>query len=594
MDVSASERQPNILLLLADDLGYNDSALYQEVYQQTPVSSMPALESLAEEGVRFSRFYTESTCSASRVALLTGQYPARQGFIPVGRGISPDVVTLPEYLQSQGYATHHVGKWHAGEINREAFPAAQGFDTSFGFLSQWMLQGPDAQGRPQLKSPTYHNPWLLDEKGNLQQYQGHLEDLLTAHTVQQIQQHTDKPWFIYHASLAPHTPLQPVERFAEKFPATPAGKHLAMLAQLDDTFAQIFSALKTSGQWDNTIIIVASDNGSLANHGNSNAPFAGGKAAYDEGGIRAPLVIKWHAALSRNKQLRTDSVSIMDIYASLRSLPGGASSTAMLDGRAVLLRGVDMKKVSSLEAFYTFDALSFFNSSGNQRLIREWDGGKFTRSDLLHYDKNALISEPPFWERWFAKERRDEEKLFQQFLDWRNQIRQVPLQAEWDERGGAYQIVGSDFQRSPVNPAWAVALAFTVPEHGRQVLLSQGDFLEVVLEKNRLRATVNGLSVSAGIKADGRCHLMVLSGEFYDRYSNVREQILPSRLHLILDGVVQDMAEATIESLAEVDISTPHLARGISPPRFFTTQLLPASQPISSGWDTELSGLCSP
>src|SRR6478609_7838934 len=123
-----ADRPPNVLLLLADDFGYNDSAIYQDIFQQTPVAAMPTLEAFAKQGMRFTRFYTESTCSSSRAALLTGQYPARNGFMPVARGISADVVTLPEYLHTRGYSTHLVGKWHAGEINAAAFPEQQGFD----------------------------------------------------------------------------------------------------------------------------------------------------------------------------------------------------------------------------------------------------------------------------------------------------------------------------------------------------------------------------------------------------------------------------------------------------------------------------------
>ena len=123
---ATEELPPNILLLLADDMGVNDSGIYREDFQQIPVMTLPAIESLAKQGVRYSRFYTESTCSTSRAALLTGLYPAGLGFAPVGRGLSPDVITLPEFLRQRGYTTHHIGKWHIGEVNQEAFPWFQG------------------------------------------------------------------------------------------------------------------------------------------------------------------------------------------------------------------------------------------------------------------------------------------------------------------------------------------------------------------------------------------------------------------------------------------------------------------------------------
>jgi len=589
-------RPPNILLLLADDLGYNDSGIYREVYQQIPVTAMPTLEAFAEEGLRFSRFYTESTCSASRVALLTGQYPARQGFIPAGRGISPDVVTLPEYLQSQGYITHQVGKWHAGEINREAFPAAQGFDSSLGFLSQWMLQGPDAQGRPRLKAPTYRNPWLMDEHEHYRQYEGHLEDILTAHTVQKIREEKKRPWFIYHAFLAPHAPLEPSADFAKQFPSSPEGKYLALLAQLDNNLEKIFSELKSSGQWDNTIIIFASDNGSQAKYANSNAPFTGGKANYDEGGIRAPLVIKWHAGFSGNKQLRTDPVSILDIYASLLTLYD-EQPFVVLDGQASLLPNAEQQKVSSLRAFYSFDGFSIFDRTGKQRLIREWSTENFTRSVLLRYDDSAPPFSPKkyFWERWFSEERYNEENLFQQFLDWRDQVRQVPVQVKSLPDSSAIQITGSDFLRTPINPAYALVFSFTPTSlTGKHMLLTQQGIMEVALENETLSATVHGIKVKAeGFKA-GQCYRIALSGAFYDQYSTAREGILPSQLHLMVDGVLRDSAASTLESFAGLALGTPHVANGITTPRFLTTQLLPGDRPFSSGLNKELSGLCSP
>lgn len=597
---AVEKRKPNILLLLADDLGYNDSGLYQDVYQQVPVASMPALQSLAEEGVRFSRFYTESTCSASRVALLTGQYPARQGFIPVGRGISADVVTLPEYLQSQGYSTHHVGKWHMGEINREAYPAAQGFNTSFGFLSQWMLRGPDEAGQPQLKSPTYMDPWLMDEREHSRQYKGHLEDILTDHTLQKIREAKQRPWFIYHAFLAPHAPWEPEANMAKKFPSTPEGKYLALLAQLDHNLAKIFSALKSSGQWDDTIIIFASDNGSQNNgsqnkHANSNAPFSGGKANYDEGGIRAPLVIKWHAGFSGDKHLSDSPVSIMDIYASLRSLLDDKESAVTLDGKASLLPGSEKQPSPSLKYFYSFDGLSLFDATGRQRLLREWDREKFTRSELFHYDDHALPSMQviSFWQRLFFDADSQQEKLFTDFVQWRDGVRQVSVKVETGKDTSSDNISGSDFLRTPVNPSYALAFS-VIPKKSRekQILLSQRGIMEVVLENGSLLATVHGMKVKAEGFVEGQCYRVVLSGAFYDRYSNVRETLLPSHLHLVIDGVLRDSTESAIESFAGLELATPHVAQGISPPRFFTTQLLPADKPLPSGMDSALHGLC--
>src|SRR5690606_3601016 len=115
-----------------------------------------------------------------------------------------------------------------------------------------------------------------------------------------------------------------------------------------------------------------------------------------------------------------------------------------------------------------------------------------------------------------------------------------------------------------------------------------------MLKQGTLSARVHHMEVRMeGLKA-GQCYSVVLSGAFFDRYSNVRDTILPSRLSLVVDGVLRDTAVSTIESLARLPLATPHIAKGIMPPHFFTTQLLPAERPFSSGLDRELSGLCTP
>lgn len=600
LDASTASQKPNILLLLADDLGYNDSAIYHDVYQQRAVASMPALEAFAATGVRFTRFYTESTCSASRVALLTGQYPARQGFMPVGRGISPDALTLADYLKSQGYRTHHTGKWHVGEVNVEAFPTRQGFDSSFGFLGQWYLRGPDAKGQPRLKPPTYHDPWLYhvvapDDTYKPVHHKGHLEDLLTQHTVKLIRQETQghKPWFIYHAFYAPHTPLEPSPAFAAQFPATPEGQYLAMLAQLDDNLAKIFHALKESGQWDNTIIIFASDNGSPEKFAASNAPFEGGKAEYEEGGIRTPFMIKWdatrHAVGSRH-----DVVSMIDIFPSLvKAITGDSKLASGLDGEA-LLQGNGVTQRQHPLYFLSFGSLSVLSVDGRWRLFKAWENGAYTDEHLYRYSKDYLpvVHQPGILDRLTGNSARLSQTLFDGFLAWRDRVRLSSLKfvAEGDFR----KISGAEFQRAPVNPAFAFAFALNADgTQDKQKLLYQQDVTNVELDRGVLSAKMNGIEVRAQLPDTKGCHVMVLSGEFYDRFSSMREEPRISRLHLIADGVLLASAEGVIHDFSRVDLLKPlQTSASVSGIRVFASQLLPDDKPVPSHIETATDGLC--
>ncbi len=586
---------PNILLLLADDMGLNDSGIYQTDFEQPPVMSLPALEELAEQGVRYTRFYTESTCSSSRAALLTGQYPARHGFTPVARGLSPDVLTLAEFLQQQGYVTHHVGKWHLGEINPAAFPAQQGFDSSFGFLGQWFLKGPDKQGNKRLKAPTYYDPWLEDERGNYRQYEGHLTDILADHSVELIG-NADKtqPWFIYHAFYAPHTPLQPAQRYQEMFPDTKAGRYQALLASLDGATAKMLRALQESGQWENTLIIFASDNGALAKHVDSNAPFGGGKNSYDEGGIRAPLVIKWPYQTEGGESV-SRVVSIMDIYPSISDLLDAEVSDergeeVLFDGKAALLP--DSHKQHDSLKHLTFGALSVFDRDKEHRLVREWSGQSFTREEVFYYNEKTEVWPLP---RSDESEQKDWEKtqqhLFGDFADWRREVRKVPVVKEQSKDDKEQVVItGSDFLRTPVNPAFAVSFSFVPPEGNQQkskqqiVLLEQSEVLSALYDGNTqsLQAQVHGITVSIDKLEPGQCYNVVLSGEFYDRYSSVKNITRASFLHLLINGEVVAFNNGEIESLAEIDISAPTFAdKEAKDVSFYAGQLLPHDLPVA-------------
>jgi hypothetical protein len=128
--VPPAKAKPNILLVMVDDLGFNDLAINND---NTAIHT-PNLDQLARDGVRFTRHYAHAVCSPARASLLTGQYSERLGYLPNGRGISSDVTTLPEQLLSLGYNTWHVGKWHIGDLQPESRPENQGFDHWFGFV----------------------------------------------------------------------------------------------------------------------------------------------------------------------------------------------------------------------------------------------------------------------------------------------------------------------------------------------------------------------------------------------------------------------------------------------------------------------------
>ena len=164
LHAQAADSKPNILLIVLDDAGYSDVAGFGRDDAPTP-----NIKQIANEGVRFTRHYADSTCRPARLALLTGRESARVAQNPDFRGISPEIITLPEALKNAGYKTTHIGKWHLGDAVRAAWPDKQGFDNWFGFLNQFQLKGPDKNGSF-TKRPTYIDPWLQSDSTPLQQY----------------------------------------------------------------------------------------------------------------------------------------------------------------------------------------------------------------------------------------------------------------------------------------------------------------------------------------------------------------------------------------------------------------------------------------
>ena len=324
--VSQPAQRPNILMIMADDLGYNDISSLNEDGIKTP-----SIDKLAQNGVLFTRFYADSICAPSRVGLLTGREPERSGFRPGGMGIPEEFTTLPELLRSGGYQTRLVGKWHAGTAHRRSWPDRHGFQQWFGFLDQWRLQVPAEEFGRQAR-PDYQNPWLQRNSALPQRHEGHLTDILLKESVDFIEQHTDRdqPWFLYHAFLAPHHPIQPAQRFASQFPDTPEGHYRALVSQMDFAVGQLLDALQRTGSLENTLIVFLSDNGGTNRQMDNNFPFKGSKAEVFEGSYRTPLVVHWPEVLDPG--LNRQIVHNIDLYPTIVSALGMAV-TEPLDGR---------------------------------------------------------------------------------------------------------------------------------------------------------------------------------------------------------------------------------------------------------------------
>lgn len=602
-DADAPARRPNILLLLADDLGNNDLGINNlSIDDNANDIETPNMDDFARSGTRFTRFYTESTCTPSRVALLTGRYAARAGFRPTGRGIPPHLTTLPEALRSQGYATHHVGKWHVGATVQSAWPLAQGFDSSFGFLNQWSMREP--KGKRLFTYPTYHDPWLQRDNQPRQPFKGHLTDLLTDHTVELIETaEPSKPWFIYHAFFAPHTPIQPAERFAAMFPDTPTGKFKALLKQLDTSVGRILESLRKSGQLEDTIVVLASDNGGLNAARDNNAPYFGKKSTYWEGGVRVPLVIHWPKDFEPGTSV-SDPVAIFDLYPTLLDLIESSDRPMDLDGVS-LRRAQHQKELLSRNLFWE----SFvFNRSvygvltpDDARLYHEL-GGESHLLDLAenpHGDPARSVEDK-------ARSRAMRER----YEGWRSNTRKIALQWTPSSGRGHGALTGDDFQRSPglAGFTFAIGVVPDTPASGEQplqVIAYQRDLLAIALDrKGRVRVEVDGKVLESAPVVGGQCHSIVFSGFFNRRLSpRASRKARVSVLHLFVDGELVDLESSKRPLPSEAKLNAPtyigsdsdgkHRFSGtLNRPVIFNQTLMPESSDSSPGVGDIHSELC--
>ncbi|HYF35787.1 MAG TPA: sulfatase-like hydrolase/transferase [Prosthecobacter sp.] len=319
--------KPNIVVIVADDLGYADVGFNPGHGKEV---TTPHLDALAKESVICRQGYvTGHVCAPTRAGLMTGRYQQRLGFYtagPLGAGLPMSEKIFPQYLRERGYATAQFGKWHLG-ATPEWSPALRGFDEVFGFLGRgahdyFKLNDP--------KDPIYRGTTPVQETG-------YLTDRLGEEAAAFITRKRDQPFFVYLAFNAVHAPLQAPPEEIAKFSTgnTDRDTRLAMGKRMDDAIGSVVATLKKEGVWQNTLLFFLSDNGGPLAQAADNTPLRGGKHQDYEGGVRVPFLVCWPAQLKPGEN-QTPVIALDILPTALAAAGVPPEANELLDGRDLL------------------------------------------------------------------------------------------------------------------------------------------------------------------------------------------------------------------------------------------------------------------
>ncbi len=336
---ASAATQPNVVILLADDAGWGDYS-----YNGNKQLATPHIDSIAQTGAHFDRFYVEPVCSPTRAELLTGRYHRRTGVYGVSTGqerMNLDEHTFAESFKAAGYVTGIFGKWHNGS-QWPYHPLARGFDNFWGYTSGHWGEYFDA--------PLEHN-------GVMERTHGYIVDVLTDKAVQFIERNKAKPFVCYVPFTTPHSPFSVPPADWARFKDMPISQQatnaqaeipdatrcaLAMVENQDRNVGRILEKLKSLGLEENTIVVYFSDNG--PNTARWNGGMKGVKASTDEGGVRSPLFVRWPSKIVAGTQVQ-NIASVIDLAPTLHALAGiKRVGDKPLDGRdltPLLQRGLD-------------------------------------------------------------------------------------------------------------------------------------------------------------------------------------------------------------------------------------------------------------
>ena len=413
----SAERPPNVVVIIVDDLGWNDLTWNGGGVAGGTVPT-PHIDSIAGQGVEFTQGYAgNATCAPSRAALMTGRYPPRFGFestpapgvmgkitselmnskLPDGaplsifhedrlsevpdldaQGVPSEEITLAELLGGAGYHSVMLGKWHLGSTPGQR-PVDQGFDESLGFYAGGSMFGdpedPEIVNAQQDFDPIDSFLWPIlpfaIRKDNEPRFTPdlYMTDYLSREAVRVIEANRNRPFFLYLAYNAPHTPLQATRADYEALShieSHPERVYAAMIRSLDRGIGEVLEALEANGLTENTLVIFSSDNGGAHYIGlpEVNKPFRGWKMTFFEGGVRSPFFLKWPAQLPAGTQ-STEPASHIDVFTTVAS----AASAEVPTDRPI--DGIDLLPFARGETGAVREAL--FWRSGELRMVRYGD-----------------------------------------------------------------------------------------------------------------------------------------------------------------------------------------------------------------------------
>lgn len=417
---NSNKQLPNIIFILADDLGYADVGFLGDTIVKTP-----NIDAIANTGVTFLNGYvTASVCGPTRAGALTGRYQQRFGCednpapykthdsIRVGIPLSEKLIS--ERLKPLGYSTAVYGKWHMGGERGDTLlmPNNRGFDDFFGFLEGAALY---------IDSTNAEQKFMRNNQQLDTEYR-YLTDAIGDEACQFIDRNSDKPFFLYLPFSAVHAPLQATDTYLEPFAQIPNQKRrtmLAMLYAMDLNIGRVLNKIEEKGLESNTLVIFLSDNGGQPKGNYSyNKPLRGTKGTYYEGGIRVPFAVKWPNVFPKGMQYK-HPVSSLDIAATIYAITGIKSSS--LEGENMLdYLSKDHQEIPHPMLFWKL---------GNNRAIRddEWKLVEHGMSKELFH-----LSEDPYEENNVIEDHQDiEARLEAAYREWDS--KNIPASYGWNE-----------------------------------------------------------------------------------------------------------------------------------------------------------------